>query len=434
LGRYQSAISTRRREGCTEFRLLKVGAFRQWFSNEQVLVGKTTRPIGEVWLNHPHRRQYQGIEFAPVGNRDGYYNLWRGFSVAPRAGSCKKFLDHLHDNVAQGDEYLFRWVVGWFAQIVQQPAEKIGTSLGLRGKQGAGKTIVGRVIGSLFPDHYRLVADPRYVTGRFNAHMVNLLLLQADEAFFAGDKREQGKLKDLVTGEEHPIEFKGIETIWVKNHIRLMATSNEDFVVPAGFDERRFALLDVRNAHAQDHDYFSAIVNEQDNGGREALLHHLQNFDSELVNLREIPKTTALLEQKIKTMTPEQAWWFETLKRGVLPWGIDEPNTCSTRKLFSRYVRHADIQGARRKSIETTIGTFLHRSVGPDLTVIQKKQYNLRDRFGREFTDTGQAYVFPPLRECRKRFANQIGQEVIWGDDADWRHEPKVAEDEDEFL
>jgi hypothetical protein len=107
--------------------------------------------------------------------------------------------------VAQGNEDLFNFVVGWFAQIIQGPNEKTGTSLGLRGKQGAGKTIVGEIVGSLFPDHYRLVADPRYVTGRFNAHMVNLILLQADEAFFAGDKREQGKLKDLVTGNEHPI-------------------------------------------------------------------------------------------------------------------------------------------------------------------------------------------------------------------------------------
>ena len=152
------------------------------------------------------------------------------------------------------------------------------------------------------------------------------------------------------------------------------------------------------------------------------------------MDLYEIPKTAALLEQKIRTMTPEQAWWFETLKRGVLPWGIDEPNTCSTRKLFNRYVCHADVQGTRRKSIETTIGMFLHRSIGPDLVVLQKKQCKLRGRYNQEFTDTGQAYVFPSLRECRERFANQIGQEVIWGDDADWRHEPKVAEDEDEFL
>jgi hypothetical protein len=102
--------------------------------------------------------------------------------------------------------------------------------------------------------------------------------------------------------------------------------------------------------------------------------------------------------------------------------------------LFSRYVRHADIQGARRKSIETTVGTFLHRSVGPDLTVIQKKQYKLRNRFGHEFSDTSQAYVFPPLRECRRRFARQIGQEVIWGDDAEWQHEPKHTEEEDEEM
>ena len=283
--------------------------------------GKKVVSKAEYWLNHPQRRQYEGIEFEPgSAGRHGFYNLWQGFSERPQAGDCSLFLAHLRDNVAQGNEYLFNWVVAWFAQIFQQPNTKIGNSLAFRGKQGVGKTIVGQIMGSLIKGHYRLVADPRYVTGQFNAHMASLLLLQADEAFWAGDKRAQGKLKDLVTGNEHPIEYKHIDAIWVKNKVRLLATSNEDFVVPAGFDERRFCMLDVGDERAQDHTYFAAISKQMDNGGREALLQYLLDFDISIVNLREIPKTIALIEQIIEAMSPEQAWWFDTLKNGRLPW------------------------------------------------------------------------------------------------------------------
>ena len=147
--------------------------------------------------------------------------------------------------------------------------------------------------------HYKQVSDPRYVTGRFNSHMISLLLLHADEGFWAGDKRAEGKLKDLVTGKRHPIEFKGKEAFWIDNHVRLFVTGNPDWVVPAGFDERRFATLDVGDEHREDYPYFAAIDAEMDNGGREALLYHLlYEVDCATVNLRQIPHTAALIEQK----------------------------------------------------------------------------------------------------------------------------------------
>jgi hypothetical protein len=205
-----------------KFRLLKVGAFKQWFANQRVMVGDKAVEIGDCWLAHPERRQYEGIEFAPRGGRTGYYNLWQGFAVAPRAdaGSCAKFLAHIKNNVTSNDAGLYNWVVGWFAHIVQRPWEKLDTALVLRGKMGVGKTKVGEVFGSLLGEHYALVSDPRYVTGNFNAHMASLLLLHADEAFWAGDRRSEGKLKDLVSGKQHFIEFKSVDPIRVLNLLR----------------------------------------------------------------------------------------------------------------------------------------------------------------------------------------------------------------------
>jgi hypothetical protein len=89
-----------------------------------------------------------------------------------------------------------------------------------------------------------------------------------------------------------------------------------------GFDERRFAVLDVSDAHKQDHTYFAAIDHEMNNGGREALLHHLLNFDLSKVNLRAIPKTGALLEQKIASLSPEAGWLLDLLNRGETALGL----------------------------------------------------------------------------------------------------------------
>ncbi len=122
-------------EDDTSFRLLQVGAFKQWFANQLVMIGKKAVSLGDYWLSHPERRQYAGIEFAPPGSaaRPATTICGRGLRVEPKEGDCSKFLAHLKDNAARGDEATYLWIVGWWAQIVQQPSVKMETALVLRG-------------------------------------------------------------------------------------------------------------------------------------------------------------------------------------------------------------------------------------------------------------------------------------------------------------
>jgi hypothetical protein len=405
---------------------LKVTAFEQWLANRLVKSKDRYVPLGKLWMTHRKRRQYEGICFSPGSKPTpaGHFNMWRGFSVEPKQGDCSKFLAHIRDNVCRGDTALCNWVIGWFAQIIQQPDVKMGTSLVLRGKQGTGKTKVGEVVGSLLGVHYQPVADSRYITGRFNSHLVSCLLLHADEAYWAGDHTAEGKLKDLVTSPSQHIEYKGLETILINNYVRLFTTGNPNWLVPAGFDERRHAVLDVGEDKMQDKKYFAAIDAEMDNGGREALLYHLLNFDLTTVDLRTIPKTEALVEQQIASLTSEQSWWLDTLMSGELPWGCDVPNECPANRLFDRYITRATLQGARRKSIETQVGGFLMKHV-PELRK-SKAYYKRWNRLKDKMVDKrGSVYVFPSLKDCRAAFAGKMGAAIKWDDaEADWETEP----------
>jgi hypothetical protein len=407
----------------SDFSFLTVSAFELWHANKHVVRNNKTVPLGKYWLTHPQRRQYEGITFSPrIAVSAGHYNLWRGFSVEPKQGDCSKFLAHIKDNVCRGDLPIYNWTIGWFAQMVQQPDLKMETSLVLRGKQGTGKTKVGKVVGSLFLPHYVAVSDPRYITGRFNSHLVSCLLLHADEAFWAGDHAAEGKLKDLVTNDVQWIEFKQKEPIKIRNYIRLFVCGNPDWLVPAGYDERRFAVLDIGEDKMQDKAYFAAIDHEMDHGGREALLYHLLHFDLTTVDLRTIPKTEALFEQKMSSLASEQSWWLDTLMRGELPWGCEQTNACPATRLFDRYISRATKQGTRRRAIEVQLGVFLRKHVpGLRRTRLTCKRY---DGFKMQ---EGQwwVYVFPPLKECRAAFATKIGSEIDWGSDDDWAIEPQ---------
>jgi Family of unknown function (DUF5906) len=411
-------------------KFLSVDAFKQWLGNQYVWHNDKPITLAKYWMAHAERRQYEGLVFAPQREVPGHFNLWRGFAVEPKAGDCSKFLAHLKDNVCRRDEQLYAWVVGWFADIVQHPTKKCGTSLVLRGKQGVGKTKVGEVFGSLLGSHYKLVADPRYITGRFNSHMLTLLMLHADEGFWAGDHTAEGKLKDLITGGRHPVEFKGKEPIWVDNFVRLLVTGNPEWMVPAGFEERRFAVLDIGDECMQDSEYFAAIDAEMDNGGREALMHHLLQFDLSTVNLRVIPKTTALLEQKIASLLSEKAWWLDVLWRGELPWGCEEICRCPSSRLFDQYVRHAGKTGVRRKVIETQIGMFLAKTAS---AIRRKGGYKVLTKHGMVY-EPGRVYEFPSLPECRAAFAKMMHQEFKWPDSEqdEWTQQPPPLPSDDE--
>ena len=389
------------------YMLLSHSAFDHWFANRHVVRDNKRMTLSRHWMSHPDRRHYEGLVFAPGRDVPFYYNLWRGFAVAPAPGDCSKFLAHILDNICQGNQDLYNWLIGWFSQLVQQPEVKLGTAVVLRGKEGTGKSIVGKTFGSILGPHYVPVAKPELVTGRFNGHLSNCLLLQAEEAFWAGDRAAAGALKDLITNDDLVVEFKGLEAIRMRNYVRLFATSNEDWVVPAGLTARRFAVFDVGEAHLGDKAYFRAIAGELDNGGGAALLHHLLNFDLSKVDLRSVPKTKALLEQKLHSLDAEQAWWFGVLMDGKLPGYMNEPRCCPTQALFNHYLEQTNRTGIRRKRIETLIGTFLNRHV-PGLRRSEKR-------------GDGSIYEFPPLADCRGAFEALIQQEIDWPEQDDWR-------------
>ena len=357
--------------GRIEPRFLSVETFCEWYRDERVQIGEQRVKAADLWRASPDKRKYLGVTFAPEGAPASHYNLWRGFAVEPALARCDSafsyFMEHMRENVCGGDGDLFEWVAGWIAHLVQRPHQKLGTSLVLRGAQGVGKTKVGQVIGSLFGPHYVHVASPRYITGRFNSHLANCLVLHADEGFWAGDRESEGVLKDLITGESLWIERKGIEPFPVRNLVNLIVTSNERWVVPAGMEERRFCVLDVGQGRIQDAPFFAKMDTQLNGGGREALMRYLMDFPLEDVDLRRIPDTPGLEEQKVRSLDPEVSWWLDALRAGAVDNdGGGWPSRIACGDLYKSYLAQAERLGARRRLSEAELGYALRR-LAPDL-------------------------------------------------------------------
>lgn len=396
--------------GQPDITLSRISDMQHKYANRLVADGGKQVNAFTHWMRSPSRRDFDRIVFAPSGDVRGSYNLWRGFAVLPLPGDCSLFLAHIHDNICKGDAGLYNYVLAWFATMVQRPSDRPGVSIALRGKQGAGKTFVADTIGSLFGQHYVRVTSARHLTGNFNAHLRNALLVCADEAFWAGDKSAEGVLKSMVTDDVHMIEFKGRDAFAVKNHIWLLIASNHEWLVPAGLEERRFCVIEVADTQMQKSGYFRAIADQLDNGGREALLHELLTRDVSNVDLRALPDTSALRENKLLSMSPVQRFVFEMLAAGANDGSARWVTEVPIKTVYERYLEASNQVGDRRRANETEMGMHL-RKLMPGLKRKRRSQDSGTGSKRQVYT-----YQFPPLKDCRAVFEREMRSKFDWED------------------
>ena len=293
---------------------------RNLYLNQTIRVGKARKPLGDWWLKHPKRRQYAGVTFNPGGNEviDGRVNLWRGWGIEPKAGDWSLMRAHIFEVLASGNPEFDCYIMNWLVWSVQHPDQRTEVAIVFRGLRGTGKGTLGDAMRQVFGDHARHISSAEHLAGRFNSHMRNCCFLFADEAYGPKDKSAEGTLKRLITEPTLFIEAKGRDPVTVPNRLHVMMASNEDWVIPAGTHERRFAVFDVSDKYMQQMSWFSPLYRQLHNGGYAAMLDELLHRELGDWHPRTIPKNAALGKQQQHSLTPLEAWWLELLQTGVL--------------------------------------------------------------------------------------------------------------------
>jgi len=318
-----------------------------------------------------------------------------------------------------GDKEQFRWLVQWLAHIVQRPHKLAGTAVALRGPQGSGKTLVGEVMGAIIGDRlYAKVSRPEELTGRFNAHHDGRLLLQVEEGFWAGDKKAEGVLKDMITSPTRRIERKFMDPIELPNLGRLFITSNNAWVIPAGLGERRFAMFDVSGDRANDLEYFRALRDQMFEEGGCAKLHHylLHEVVIDWDLIKRPPPTRALLDQQLESLDPEDRWLYDLLAEGTLPHPGADPSFATTDTLYHSYCEF--LRGTRgRPKSKARFAQWLGDRLGNAVTPARPRENGSRVR----------GYQFVSLAECRAQFAQRLTLAPSWAEPVEWEANDALA-------
>ena len=398
-----------------------VGDLHNLYENDRRAKDDTTEAISKAWMREKGRRTYlEGIIFAPNRDVEGAYNHWQGFSVDRYEGpdasrGCKLFLKHLRDVICSGNEDRYRYALQYWAHMIQQPEDKPGVAFVVKGKKGTGKDTIAEYLGRIVKHHYITIANKDQLTGKFNQHQEKCLLLHVQEGFWAGDKRDEGPLKYLITSRDVMIEPKGLNAFTVQSVLRVFISSNERWVVPASDDERRFFVLNVSDKHRRDHAYFKALRAEMEGDGPSSLLTYLSELDLSNFEVRDVPDTEALAEQKVQGLKNVERWWISVLEHGSLTsahagggitdreWqhGIVRIEKDEFRDAYCRWMRTRRYDGEEVNE----------REFGKRLIEMLPEILQSRPRVGGKQVPH---YVLPDLQACRSSFERYLGSELIW--------------------
>ena len=397
----------------TDIKFLSFSAFRNKFLNQKIINpyrkpnASKYRDIGSLWLESKKRREYEQCVFDPTEkiNTKKYYNLFRGFSVKPIKGDWSILRNHIYEIICNGNKIMDNWLMSWMARIIQNPGgERPGTAVVFKGEQGSGKGCLVNALGKLMHRHFLPITQPKHLTGNFNSHLKDALLVFADEVTWGGDKQAEGILKGLITEPYFMLEQKNKDAFKVKSHVNLMISSNNDWIIPAGLQERRFFTLAVNNSKVGDREYFNKLHKQISlKQALEAMMYDLLNYNIN-IDLRTIPRTDELLQQIINSMHPVHKFWYDRLQYGMLlfthdSWEIEVERV----EFYNEYITFCDTIHVTYKLPLNQFSRKL-KEICPSINLI-------RPRINGKQTPM---YKFVYLEACREEFENIVKIKVNW--------------------
>ena len=146
--------------------------------------------------------------------------------------------------------------------------------------------------------HYICLQSEEALTGRFNSHLANKVLVFADEAVWKGDHKAVNKLKNNTTNSKINLEGKFKDMIDYDNYMHIIMASNNRTVLKIDPDDRRFFIVDMNDKWYKTKDeskekmesrkqYFEDMVNQFNHeGGMEHFYSFLKFLDLSEFDIR----------------------------------------------------------------------------------------------------------------------------------------------------
>lgn len=368
--------------------------------------GQKVVTYAEYWLKHGKRRTYHSVVFDPTlppgennqhcnkyGDMVDVWNLWEGFNCTMKKGDWRLIFRHIYIILCNRDPAKTKYVIKWIAWLFQNPDKLPEVAIVFKGKQGAGKGFIFEQLCHIFGVHALNISSQDHLSGKFNAHLRNICFLFADEAVNPGNVEAEGKIKELITQKTIATEPKFFDVALSVNRIHLGMSTNNDWVIPATEDTRRFFINEVDNRYAMGQAsqevkdaYFNPLWHQANNGGREAMLYDLYHMQLGSWHPRQDPpRTEEFRNQQLLSLRGHQRAMYEMLDIGVFPGRkrYGKPYVASMDELVALFTKQTP---------NTKIATRMLTNMFATLGIVKHR------------TSDGAYWDIPPLGELRRKW------------------------------
>ena len=447
-----------RADGSEDHTLWDMKTFHDWYLSKPtvpVIVGKAKdgKPkienltISKAFMSSEFRRGYEeGYIFDTTGEKTDGYNLFRGWGVKPKKGSCSRILWHIEHVLCRGDKAAYDYFLDWLAHMFQRPEEIPRAAIVIRGEEGAGKDSVAKYLHKIVGRYQPRITGQDQFFGNFNGFLKNALFVNLQEAFI-GSQQQNEKLKQYITEDVLKVENKYQNAVDTPNYMRIYITSNNFKVVAASESARRFLVLSAREDYASTGDpkqeeerakYFDDLYDEMNGDGPAHLLHFL--LERKLTNF---PRTPPVTEELSNQVAHNWKGLKKFLRLAAQEGTFDLLNMDGDSEFRRRWIRHPIImeKGTIRQAFaEWNARQPLREREELEVTATGLTKV-LGQMMGAEVTrrkagDKARAhcYAIPPLQVARYHMSKFARGRMVWGDEDEVQAISSETDDEKDDL
>ena len=270
----------------------------------------------DYWINNIDRKDVINIIFDPQDRvHKDRYNIYKGMDYVKNGDydidKIQHFLDHIKDILCDGNVEVYEYTMNWFARIIQTPhlKNKVGL-VWYSEEEGVGKNIVLDVIRDIMgSDYYYSTSCLENLLGNFNAAIEGKILINLNECTWGGDKKKEGRLKELITENQITINQKNVKTYSIDNYANVVVTSNNDWILGINKNDRRWQMVTCSNQKF-DSSYYKLLAGVD----KQHLCNYFHSINLDNYDPTKRIKTELHHQQVEQNMDSTEMYWRECLE------------------------------------------------------------------------------------------------------------------------
>ena len=260
-------------------------------TNKKEEVAYVEKKFTDLWLEDATIRRYDNYVFKPPNDKveDYEYNTWVDFKIQQvplifDETVINRWLEYMRNLF--NDENVVQYIIAYFANRLQNPANRNKVCIVLYGEEGDGKNRLYDIFKNIFGENYYTeLESAKQMFGSHSCIEKEKLFICVNEAKGKDNYENSDILKARITTDTLMVNPKGIQEFKIDNYCDYIMTTNNANAVNIHDKSRRFLLVETTSYYSRNSEFFNKFSNDivENPEALRVIYEYLINFDVKAV-------------------------------------------------------------------------------------------------------------------------------------------------------